>query len=339
VIKASVPDCCLWYGILCDPAAPSGSSGAGGPARGNRERRAGGAHESDTAGKGKATGDDEDDEDAGGVITGIHLPGNSLVGSLPADFGMALPRLEHVDLAQNNLTGTIPTTITGRPRAAGSRLRDLVLYDNMLEGGIPHCLRSARRLRRLILASNFLQGHIPPWLGELSQLEMLIINDNALEGTIPPALSNLTKLSHLYLQNNKLHGRVPPELIADPETAPKYLFVNGNAQPTRLSFDEVEEEKKAVHTRVRSHRLLDEMVEQEVEEEAGDEDETHRRYRKRKVREHKARMVQKVKEAYAGTRRATGLEDFARGRGITGPAEGPAAGALVGTGGRESEEV
>ena len=339
MIKASVPDCCLWYGLLCDPPAASGRSSAGGLARGDRARRAGGAHESDTAGKGKATGDDEDDEDAGGVITGIHLPGNSLVGSLPADFGIAFPRLEHVDLAQNNLTGTIPTTITGRPRAAGSRLRDLVLYDNMLEGGIPHCLRSARRLRRLILASNFLQGHIPPWLGELSQLEMLIINDNALEGTIPPALSNLTKLSHLYLQNNKLHGRVPPELIADPETAPKYLFVNGNAQPTRLSFDEVEEEKKAVHTRVRSHRLLDEMVEQEVEEEAGDEDEAHRRYRKRKVREHKDRMVQKVTEAFAGTRRATGLEDFARGRGITRPSAGPVAGALVGTGGRESEEV
>jgi hypothetical protein len=222
VIKASVPDCCLWYGILCDPAAPSGSSCA----RGDRECSAGGAHEIDDAEEGKATGDDED-QDAWGVITGIHLPGNLLVGSLPADFGLALPRLEHVDLAQNNLTGTIPTTITGRPRATGSRLRDLVLYDNTLEGGIPHSLRSARRLRRLILASNSLQGHIPPWLGELSQLEMLIINDNALEGTIPPSLSNLTKLSHLYLQNNKLHGRVPPELIADPETAPKYLFVNG----------------------------------------------------------------------------------------------------------------
>ena len=81
------------------------------------------------------------------------------------------------------------------------------------------------------------------------------------------------------------------------------------------------------------------MVEQEVEEEAGDEDEAHRRYRKRKVREHKDRMVQKVTEAFAGTRRATGLEDFARGRGITGPSAGAAAGALVGTGGRESEEV
>ena len=95
----------------------------------------------------------------------------------------------------------------------------------------------------------------------------------------------------------------------------------GNAQPTRLSFDEVEEEKKAEHTRVRSHRLLDEMMEQEVvEAEASDEDEAHRRYRKRKVREYKDRMVQKVKEAYAGTRRASGagLEAFARGRGVTG---------------------
>jgi len=298
VIKASVPDCCLWYGVYCDGGGDGGGGGAGEAA--------------EAAGEGEGEG-----EDPGGVITAIYLPGNALVGSLPPDFGLALPRLEHVDLSQNNLTGTIPATIAGPPRAAGSRLRDLVLHDNFLEGALPDSLRAARGLRRLVLAGNALHGHIPPWLGELAGLEMIILNDNQLEGTIPPALGNLTKLSHLYLQNNKMHGRVPAEIIADPDTAPGYLFVNGNAQPTRLSFDEVDEDKKAVHTRVRSHRLVDEMVEQDVQEEdALDADEAQRRYRKRKVREHKDRMVEKVKQAYSGTARASpvGLEDFARGR-------------------------
>lgn len=55
--------------------------------------------------------------------------------------------------------------------------------------------------------------------------------------------------------------------------------------------------KEREHVTVRSKGLVDKMVESEVENESepADEGEAARRYRQRKVREHKQRMVEKAR--------------------------------------------
>ena len=136
--------------------------------------------------------------------------------------------------------------------AQNTRLRRLILFDNLLEGPIPATFQSLLALQRLVLSGNSLTGPLPAWLGQLMQLEMIILNDNLLHGEIPHQLGALSKLSHLFVHNNKLHGRVPPEIMEEP--APAYVYVNGKAQPWRLTFDDVPPDQVCVCVRARALR-------------------------------------------------------------------------------------
>ena len=65
-------------------------------------------------------------------VTHIELPRNGLNGPFPAAFGVAVPRLEVLDLAGNGLAGLLPPGL-GNCTA----LRELRLGDNCLMGGLP----------------------------------------------------------------------------------------------------------------------------------------------------------------------------------------------------------
>ena len=116
------------------------------------------------------------------------------------------------------------------------------------------------------------------------------------DGGLPRQEANFTSLAHVNLHNNRLHGLVPRELAPEEDTGPQYLFVNGRNQPTRLSFDAPPPGQEREHVTVRSQGLLDQMVDSDVEDHHNEEGpEAQQRYRKRKLREHKQRMVEKLK--------------------------------------------
>ncbi|KAM3362062.1 hypothetical protein P3S68_016916 [Capsicum galapagoense] len=109
----------------------------------------------------------------------LDLSNNSLVGSLPPDFGN-LNAIKLVDLSRNHLSGIIPSTI--------GNLQTL-LY--------------------LSLAYNELQGSIPGSMGKTISLELVNLSNNILSGTIPKSLESLQYLKDFNVSFNRLEGEIP----------------------------------------------------------------------------------------------------------------------------------
>ena len=122
-------------------------------------------------------------------------------------------RVIRLELAENNLTGTIPPEI-----GSLANLQTLILADNSLSGSIPPELGSLANLKVLGLwrwafsSRDSLTGPIPPEIGNLVELERLDLGGHGLSGSIPPELGNLANLRWLSLLRNDLSGPIPSEL-------------------------------------------------------------------------------------------------------------------------------
>ncbi len=144
--------------------------------------------------------------DASGRVTRLDLADNQLTGSIPDELG-SLSSLEVLDLNDNQLTGEIPTSL-----GSIANLVQLQITGNQLTGTIPAELGSLANLTILALGGNQLTGTIPTWLGNLTNLEELYLWENELTGTIPTELGSLAKLKELWLSENRLTGEIPAEL-------------------------------------------------------------------------------------------------------------------------------
>ncbi|KAH8968437.1 hypothetical protein BDL97_03G127900 [Sphagnum fallax] len=91
----------------------------------------------------------------------------------------------------------------------GVRISSIKLSSNNLTGSIPTSLSSLEGLTTLFLDNNYLNGSIPNQLSSLINLEQLHLQNNNLSGPFPLWATNLTQLEELYLQNNNLTGEVP----------------------------------------------------------------------------------------------------------------------------------
>ena len=100
--------------------------------------------------------------------------------SLPHTIGILRVGLERLDMAHCRLVGTIPADFGGL-----SRLQEVLLNDNKLDGTIPVALANA---------------------GTISHLKKIDLSNNMLSGGIPECFSTLTVLNHLNLSQNELSG-------------------------------------------------------------------------------------------------------------------------------------
>lgn len=115
--------------------------------------------------------------------------------------------VSRLELIDNNLTGSIPSSIGDLPY-----LTTLSLYTNQLTGALPPEIGNLTRLKTLYLCCNQFSGEIPDTLQYLQSLEYLHLQDNRLSGSIPPSLSGLSNLKELYLDGNQLTGSIPADL-------------------------------------------------------------------------------------------------------------------------------
>ncbi|MBT1695342.1 hypothetical protein KK083_00550 [Fulvivirgaceae bacterium PWU4] len=95
---------------------------------------------------------------------------------------------------------------------SGSRVTQLLLHANQLQGTIPSSIGDLTALTRLHLQTNQLSGGIPYSVGNLTGLTQLFLFDNPLGGEIPASLGNLINLTHLYIYRNNLSGSIPSTL-------------------------------------------------------------------------------------------------------------------------------
>ncbi|XP_039173784.1 MDIS1-interacting receptor like kinase 1-like [Eucalyptus grandis] len=165
----------------------------------------------------------------------LGLAGNNLSGSIPNSL-WALENLYSLDLARNQLSGTLPS-LSPTSRMDGNKMPPLIrlyLWGNNLSGSIPNSLCAMENLTHLDLSKNQLSGRLPSCLKKLKALEMILLGDNRLRGQItnsfchfkqlavlnlhkngfdkvlPQCLSNLTELVLLDLSDNDFIGGIPP---------------------------------------------------------------------------------------------------------------------------------
>ena len=109
--------------------------------------------------------------------------------------------VEQINLPNNNLVGTLPTTIGGL-----SALVRLNLHTNQLSGSIPTSIGNTTTLEQIWLFSNQMTGTLPPEIGNLSNLTHLGLGLNQFTGGIPASCGNLSNLGFLALKGNNLSG-------------------------------------------------------------------------------------------------------------------------------------
>ena len=157
-----------------------------------------------------------------GRVTGLALPGNNLVGTLP-DSLWQLNKLTSLDLSGNTgLTGPIPATI-----GELTTLTSLDLSGGSLSGAVPAGIGSLTALTALDLSDNALTGTLEDaGVVSLTALTELDLSGNGLTGAIPSGISALTSLTDLDLSDNGLTDGVP---ALGALTALTDLDLSGNA--------------------------------------------------------------------------------------------------------------
>jgi hypothetical protein len=116
--------------------------------------------------------------------------------------------LEYLDLSENNLFGSLPSSF-----CSSMMMTEVYLSKNKLEGSLIDAFDGCLSLNKLDLSHNSLTGEIPFKLGYLGNIQVLNLSHNSLTGLIPPTFSNLEKIESLDISYNNLNGEIPYQLI------------------------------------------------------------------------------------------------------------------------------
>ena len=155
-------------------------------------------------------------------VVSLDLSNNGLSGSIPSTISI-LKRLKNLTLSHNKIFGTIPdslTTLSGEyycedlanpyQNQSCDPFKNAENKDIDCNGG--KCT-FAGGLSILRLGGNILSGTLPTSFSRLYKtLEVLDLNTNQLNGSIPRTLGALTRLVELDLYSNTLSSVIPGEL-------------------------------------------------------------------------------------------------------------------------------
>ncbi|GKU93331.1 hypothetical protein SLEP1_g6933 [Rubroshorea leprosula] len=148
----------------------------------------------------------------------LDLADNNLTGRIPSCFGKFPIMVDATQLTYDLSDGywdqaPLMEVVKGRfleyERQTLRLEISIDLSSNNLIGSIPEELIFLKDLHNLNLSWNHLSGNIPEKIGQMENLESLDFSKNGLSGMIPNSMSSLTKLSHLNLSYNNLSGPIP----------------------------------------------------------------------------------------------------------------------------------
>jgi len=135
----------------------------------------------------------------------LDLSNNLLVGSIPSSF-YSLTQMKYIYLSENNLQGTLSGDI-----GSMTSLYDIRIDSNMLNGTLPLELGNLVNLGVLIMHSNQFDGEIPSSMGNATGLHFVDLSSNQLSGSIPIDFYQ-SNLERVYLNNNQLTGSISPDV-------------------------------------------------------------------------------------------------------------------------------
>ncbi|WJZ81652.1 hypothetical protein VitviT2T_001482 [Vitis vinifera] len=151
----------------------------------------------------------------------LDLALNNLSGSIPQCLGnlTALRSVTLLDIEFDDNPGShfayserMELVVKGQDMEFDSILSIVNLIDlssNNIWGEIPEEITNLSTLGTLNLSQNQLIGKIPEKIGTMQGLETLDLSCNCLSGPIPPSMSSITSLNHLNLSHNLLSGPIP----------------------------------------------------------------------------------------------------------------------------------
>ncbi|XP_026414283.1 probable LRR receptor-like serine/threonine-protein kinase At4g36180 [Papaver somniferum] len=150
---------------------------------------------------------------------------NKLCGEISAEIGVTLSDLEVLNLAGNEFSGSIPSSICSNIPIYSSSTIDL--SNNKFSGVIPNTIGNCRNLESLNLGNNSLKGNVPNEIGQLHFLNYLQLQDNYLEGTIT-FISKFPDLDVLNLANNHFQGNIPRALFGPQHPYVRIISLRSN---------------------------------------------------------------------------------------------------------------
>ncbi|KAH6761124.1 Leucine-rich repeat protein kinase family protein [Perilla frutescens var. hirtella] len=128
------------------------------------------------------------------------LENNQLTGSIPSTLGL-VQSLEVIRLDKNLLSGPVPDNLNNL-----TKVQDLYLANNKLTGPMPN-LTQMDSLNYVDLSNNsFTDGDVPPWFSSLQSLTSLIMESTHIKGELPVALFSLPQLQTVNLRKNQING-------------------------------------------------------------------------------------------------------------------------------------
>ncbi|EFH55689.1 hypothetical protein ARALYDRAFT_482244, partial [Arabidopsis lyrata subsp. lyrata] len=184
-------------------------------------------------------------------LQALTLRSNKFHGPIsPPDRGpLAFPKLRILEIADNNLIGSLPPNYFVNWEASSLHMNEdgriymgdynnpYYIYEdtvdlqykglfmeqgkvltsyatidfsgNKLEGQIPESIGHLKALIALNLSNNAFTGHIPPSLANVTELESLDLSRNQLSGNIPKGLGSLSFLAYISVAHNQLTGEIP----------------------------------------------------------------------------------------------------------------------------------
>ncbi|CAH8261492.1 unnamed protein product [Arabidopsis lyrata] len=129
---------------------------------------------------------------------------SSFFGPFPS-FLLTIPSLVDIILSENQFEGPIDFGNT----SSSSKLTELDVSYNNLDGLIPESISTLVSLENLDLSHNNFGGRVPSYISKLRNLLSLDLSHNNFGGRVPSSISKLVNLSSLDISYNKLEGQVP----------------------------------------------------------------------------------------------------------------------------------
>ncbi|PNX95750.1 putative LRR receptor-like protein kinase [Trifolium pratense] len=133
------------------------------------------------------------------ILKHVLFDHNQLTGSIPSTLSSLVSTVEVVRLDNNQLSGTVPSSLNNL-----EILSEMYLSHNKLSGSLPD-LTGMNKLTYVDMSDNsFNSTDIPSWVTSLKDLTTVILKDNQLSGTLNLSNGFTKTLQLIDLQNNDL---------------------------------------------------------------------------------------------------------------------------------------